>query len=181
MSRPSLNPAPSGLARDAFVTRYGGVCEDSPWVAERLFDAGLDARHDTVDGLTDALNGVIATAGRELQLALVRAHPDLAGKAAVAGRLTAESTVEQASAGLDRCSPEEFERLQALNGAYHARFGFPFIMAVRGSSRAQILDAFAARLENPPETEFQRALEEIGKIIHLRLHALADDRNGSGG
>ena len=108
------------------------------------------------------------------QLELIRAHPDLAGKAQVAGELTEESTSEQASAGLDRCSADEYEQFQALNTAYREKFGFPFIMAVKESSRAEILSAFSARLENEPALEFETALAEIHKIARLRLRSMED-------
>jgi OHCU decarboxylase len=103
---------------------------------------------------------------------LIRAHPDLAGKAQIAGELTADSTSEQASAGLDQCSIEEYERFQSLNEAYRDKFGFPFVMAVRNSSLAEILDAFGGRLENDPDVEFETALAEIHKIARLRLEAM---------
>ena len=118
---------------------------------------------------------VVDEAGRERQLALIQAHPDLAGKAAARGELTASSTDEQASAGLDRCSPEELTRVQTLNQAYKDKFGFPFIMAVKGQSRASILAAFAQRLDNSPEVEFAEALAQIAKIARLRLLALIQE------
>ena len=105
----------------------------------------------------------------ERKLALIRAHPDLAGRAAIAGELTAASTREQASAGLDRLSPEEYRRFHALNDAYRARFGFPFIIAVRENTRESILQSFEARLGNERDAEVRTALEEIGKIVRLRL------------
>ena len=108
-----------------FVARFGGIYESSPWVAREAWRAGLGGIPDDIDALADPSR----------QLALIRAHPDLAGRAAVAGRLTADSSAEQASAGLDQCTPEEYERFQVLNAAYRARFGFPFVMAVRDSGR----------------------------------------------
>ena len=119
----------------------------------------------TVDDVRQALY-------REAQLALINAHPDLAGKAALRGELTAASSAEQAGAGIQACSAEEFARFGELNAAYKARFGFPFIMAVKDSNRQQILDAFAQRLNNTPEQEFARALAEINQIALLRLQAL---------
>jgi OHCU decarboxylase len=115
---------------------------------------------------------VVETVGRDRQLALLRAHPDLAGRLAVAGGLTASSSAEQASAGLDRCTPAEFARFQALNAAYREKFGFPFIMAVRGRSRTEILAAFERRVANDAETEFATALAEVHKIALLRLREL---------
>lgn len=116
----------------------------------------------------------VDNAAPERQLELIRAHPDLAGKAQLAGELTASSTEEQASAGLDQCSPEEYERFQALNGAYRDKFGFPFVLAVRGRSRAEILEAFEARLGNDYDVEFETALAEIHQIARLRLEAMKE-------
>jgi len=153
-----------------FIARYADIYEHSPWVAERV--APLVTEGDGTEQLAMLMADCVDNASTEQQLELIRAHPDLAGRAQIAGELTAESTVEQASAGLDQCSPEEFERFQRLNGAYRDKFGFPFVMAVRGSSRSQILDAFAARLENDYDLEFETALAEIHKIARLRLDAM---------
>jgi OHCU decarboxylase len=160
------------MGREAFIARFGGVFELSPWIAAGAWDAGLGADADTADGLHAALCRVLDGAPRERRLALIRAHPDLAGKLALAGGLTAESTGEQASAGLDRCTPEEYARFQALNDAYKARFGFPFIMAVRGRGRAEILEAFERRVANEPEVERETALAQIERIALLRLRDL---------
>ena len=153
-----------------FVQRYRGIYEHSPWVAEKaapLVDDSAD-----VDVIARVMADCVDNASEERQLALIRAHPDLAGKAAVAGSLTDESESEQASAGLDRCSPEEYERFQALNTAYRRKFGFPFVMAVRNCSREQILAAFESRLENDFDEEFENALLEIHKIARMRLVAM---------
>ena len=155
---------------DEFIARYAGIYEHSPWVAEQV--APLVAAGDDVDRLAAKMADCVDNASREKQLALIRAHPDLAGRAQLAGELTEDSTNEQASAGLDRCSVEEYERFQALNAAYWEKFGFPFVMAVLGSHRAAILDAFAARLENDHVLEFETALIEIHKIARLRLEAI---------
>ncbi len=169
----TLSPAPSTLDRDAFVAQYGGVYEHSPWIAEAAWDAGLPADADAPDGLARALAAVVDAADRDPRLALLRAHPDLAGKAAVAGELTAESTEEQASAGIDQCTPDEFARFQEYNARYRARFDMPFIMAVRGSNRHAILAAFETRLDNDADTEFATAIGEVHKIARLRLDAMA--------
>ncbi|MDH3616237.1 MAG: 2-oxo-4-hydroxy-4-carboxy-5-ureidoimidazoline decarboxylase [Gammaproteobacteria bacterium] len=153
-----------------FIARYADIYEHSPWVAERV--APLATEGDDTEKLAMLMADCVDNAATEQQLELIRAHPDLAGRAQVAGELTADSTVEQASAGLDRCSPEEFEQFQRLNEAYRDKFGFPFVMAVRGSNRGQILDAFAARLENDYDLEFETALAEIHKIARLRLDAI---------
>ena len=153
-----------------FVQRYRGIYEHSPWVAEKaapLVDDSAD-----VDVIARVMADCVDNASQERQLALIRAHPDLAGKAAIAGSLTDESESEQASAGLDRCSPEEYERFQALNTAYRRKFGFPFVMAVRNCSREQILAAFESRLENDYDEEFENALLEIHRIARMRLVAM---------
>ena len=164
--------APSSLSRGDFVAKFGGVFEHSAWIAEVAWDAGLDEAADSVGGLVAAMETVMRAAGSDRQLALVRAHPDLAGRLAVSGDLTTESTAEQASAGLDHCTPDEFEQFQSYNDKYWGKFDFPFVMAVTGSSRAEILEAFARRLENSPEAELQTALAEIVKIARIRTTAL---------
>ena len=155
-----------------FIARYGGVYEHSPWVAERV--AADAAEDDDTDTLARLMAECVDNASAEQQLTLIRAHPDLAGKAQIAGELTADSTAEQASAGLDQCSKVEYERFQALNHAYKEKFGFPFVMAVRGSSREEILESFGSRLHNDYDLEFETALAEIHKIARLRLEAMED-------
>jgi len=172
MARISLKQPPRELSRDAFVALYGAVYEHSPWIAEALFDAGLTADHRTAEGLQAAMAAVVEAASRDRQLALLRAHPDLAGRLAIRGELTPQSAGEQAGAGLGDCSPAEFQRFTELNDAYKARFGFPFIMAVKGRSRGEILAAFEGRVGNAPSTEFRTALDEVHKIALLRLRGL---------
>ena len=155
------------MQREEFVNRYGGVYEHSPWVAETVFDQG-NAGADIAASLRECVD----KAPVEKKLALIRAHPDLAGKAAVAGELTESSTDEQASARLDQCTPAELEQFQALNDAYRRKFGFPFVLAVRNRNRQEILKAFASRLGNDADTEFATAIAEIHKIAALRLDAL---------
>lgn len=157
------------MSRDAFVARFGGVFEHSPWIAEAVWEHGLGPEHDTADGLHAAMVEVLRRADRPAKLALIRAHPDLAGRLAVAGGLTAASSAEQASAGLDRCTTAEFGRFLELNQAYKAKFGFPFVMAVKGRTRAEILAAFERRLDHDPEQEFETALGENERIARLRL------------
>lgn len=152
-----------------FVTRYGGVYEHSAWVAERA--APRLGACDDPERIADVMAECVDDASRDLKLALIRAHPDLADRAQIAGPLTADSADEQASAGLDRCSAEQFARFTALNRAYREKFGFPFVMAVRGSSAADILAAFEARLCNDVDAEFETALAEIHKIARQRLLA----------
>jgi OHCU decarboxylase len=167
-----LRKAPGRIDRATFVATYGSVYEHSPWIAECVFDQGLDDRQGTADGLNRAMAAVVEAAPRDRQAALLRAHPDLAGRLALRGELTPQSASEQAGAGLAECSPEEFRRFTALNEAYKARFGFPFIMAVKGRSRAEILAAFERRIGSDPEAEFRTALDEVHKIALFRLRDL---------
>ncbi|MBB6252802.1 2-oxo-4-hydroxy-4-carboxy-5-ureidoimidazoline decarboxylase [Nitrospirillum iridis] len=159
-------------SREAFVARFGGVFEHSPWIAARAWDAGLPSDAATADGLHAALVAPFRAASREERLGVLLAHPDLAGRLAVRGELTADSTAEQASAGLDKCTPEEFARFQSLNNAYKARFGFPFILAVRGLTRAAILANFEGRVDNDTETEFATATAQVERIALLRLREM---------
>ena len=168
-----LSPLPRNMERRSFIARFGGIYEHSPWIAAALHDRGLTAAHDTAEGLAAALASIVAEAGEPARLALIHAHPDLAGRAAIAGELTGASRTEQAGAGLDACSPEEFARFRALNDAYKERFGFPFVIAVAGRDRQAILAAFESRLGNDPGTEFRTALAEIDSIARLRLKAMA--------
>ena len=155
---------------DDFVRRYGGIYEHSPWVAEKTFEDSGEI--DDVDELARIFRKCVDLATKERKLELIRAHPDLAGKAALRGELTEESTTEQASAGIDQCSQEEYQQFQDLNDRYKQKFGFPFVMAVRGSNRHEILAAFERRLENDSKTEFDTAIKEIHKIARLRLQEL---------
>ncbi|MFB9886253.1 2-oxo-4-hydroxy-4-carboxy-5-ureidoimidazoline decarboxylase [Balneatrix alpica] len=163
---------PSLMGRDDFVQTFADIYEHSAWVAEQVYDQGLTPEHDQIDGLHQAMAKVLLEASQDKQLALINAHPDLAGRAAIRGELTAASTSEQAGAGIHECTAEEFARFTELNGAYKAKFGFPFIMAVKGSNRHQILAAFEERIHHSPEQEFARALAEINKIALFRLQTL---------
>ncbi|MCV2219495.1 2-oxo-4-hydroxy-4-carboxy-5-ureidoimidazoline decarboxylase [Thauera sp. Sel9] len=159
----------SRLPQDAFVARLDGIFEHSPWIAERAWSAGP---FTSVDALHAAMCLVVDNAAQSEQLALICAHPELAGKEAEEGTLTTASTGEQRGAGLDQCSKEELQRLRDLNKAYRERFGFPFVIAVKGLTRYQIMDGVEARLANDRETEFRTCLKEIGKIARFRLDAL---------
>lgn len=167
-------PPPREMDRATFVTRFGSVFEHSSWIAEAAFDRGLADDADTVLGLHRALCTIMRGASDERKRALILAHPDLAGRLAQAGRLTVESSQEQASAGLDRLSQDEHAHFTALNAAYQERFGFPFIIAVKGRSKADILAAFERRLTHDAPTEFATALEQIERIALLRLKDLLD-------
>ena len=156
------------------MAQFGGIYEHSPWVAASLWNQGLgpDDRH--LSRFATRMRDIVDAAGHERQLALLRAHPELAGKLAIAGGLTAESSSEQAGAGLDSCTPAEFASYSDLNDRYGARFGHPFIIAVRGLDRAAILAAFESRIDNDRATEFATALAEVHKIALLRLELLCD-------
>ena len=148
--------------RDGFIAALGWIFEGSPWVAERAW------RHRplaSVDALHRAMVEEVAASGREKQLALLRAHPDLGTRA----RLTAASTGEQTGAGLDRLTPDEFDRLHELNTAYREKFGFPFLFAVKGSTKHDILAALAARLRATVDEEFAEALRQVSRIAWFRL------------
>jgi 2-oxo-4-hydroxy-4-carboxy-5-ureidoimidazoline decarboxylase len=159
----------SAASRDEFVGVLGGIFEHTPWIAERAFAARPFA---SVDELHRAMMAALVAAPHDAKLALICAHPELAGKEAAAGTMTRDSVGEQASAGLDRCTPEELARLRAGNAAYREKFGFPFVMAVKGRSRREILAELASRTGGKREAEFARCLEEIGKIARLRLDAM---------
>ncbi len=163
---------PSTLSREAFVEAFADIYEHSPWVAEKAFELGQDPSIDEIETLHQRMSDILLSSDHARQLALINAHPDLAGKAAIQGQLTEASTSEQAGAGIHQCSSDEFQRFTELNEAYKAKFKFPFIMAVKGSDRHQILAAFETRIHNPVDTEFQCALSEINKIALLRLLTL---------
>ena len=152
---------------DKFISRYGGIYEHSPWVAEESFVAAASV--EDIHELAVIFANCVDRADHEQKLALIRAHPDLAGKAAMSSELTEESSAEQASAGIDQCTKAEYELFQQLNRQYKDKFGFPFVMAVRDSSRQDILAAFASRLNNDRQTEFKTAINEIHKIARMRL------------
>ena len=152
--------------------------EHSPWVAEHAYERRPFA---TREALHAAMVAAVEDAGPERQLALLRAHPELAGRAAVRGEMTEHSTQEQGGSGLLDCSPEEFARLQELNRAYGEKFGFPFIVAVRGLDRAAIIEAFARRLENGREAEMAEALRQIARITGLRIAGAVEEASGGRG
>jgi OHCU decarboxylase len=165
-----LNPlsmdAINELDHAAFVERFGPLFEHSPWIAEA---AWRDHPFTDREELFQALVGAMHAAPRERKLELIRAHPDLAGKAAVEGTLTSRSKHEQASAGLDRLTPDEYDAFTRTNAAYRERFGFPFVVCAREHTKESILRVAAERLNNTEDEEVRVALEEIAKIARLRL------------
>ncbi len=150
----------------AFVARFGDVAEHSPWVAERA--AAMRPFADR-EAMFAAFGAAVDAAGAEKQLALLNAHPDLAGRAAIAGAIADDSKREQAGAGLDRLTADEHSRFLDLNDRYKARFGHPFILAVKGATKHDILAAFEARIGNAPETERATALAQVKRIFRFRL------------
>ena len=163
---------PSQMDRSTFVARFGGIYEHSPWVADRAFTIELGPAHDSATGLANALARAFRSASDEERLAVLRAHPDLAGKLAAAKRLTPESTAEQASAGLDALTDDERATFQRLNAAYVERHGFPFIIAVRDHDKAGIMAAMQARLANDSATERATACKQVERIAWHRLRAI---------
>lgn len=160
---------PSALDEAAFVERFGGIFEHSTWVARRTFAAELSPAHDSAIGLHSALATAFRFASEEERLGVLIAHPDLAGKLAQAKRLTESSTLEQASAGLDALTDSEREQFTTLNTRYVETFGFPFIIAVKGRSKDEILAAFQNRIGNDRQTEFETACRQVERIALLRL------------
>lgn len=154
------------LNRQSFVKILGGIFEHSPWVASTTWEHGPFA---STSHLHTKMCAVMHAASRGRKLALLRAHPELAGKAMVAKSLTADSTHEQTRSGLTQCSPEEFATLQRLNAAYNKKFGWPFILAVKHLDRATIIATFKARLEQSADAEFTECLANIEKITGWRL------------
>ncbi|MDE1157975.1 MAG: 2-oxo-4-hydroxy-4-carboxy-5-ureidoimidazoline decarboxylase [Neorhizobium sp.] len=163
-------------ARGDFIERFGGVFEHSPFIAERAYDAGMVLIPLTAKGVHQPMVSAFRKASEEERLGVLRAHPDLAGRLAISGELTDDSKREQAGAGLDRLTPQEHARFTALNAAYTEKFGFPFIIAVKGLMKDDILSAFEARVENSAEQEFSTACGQVERIAQLRLLALLPER-----
>jgi 2-oxo-4-hydroxy-4-carboxy-5-ureidoimidazoline decarboxylase len=161
----------NAMDREAFVQKFGGIFENSPWVAEKAWEkkpfASLDEMHA-------AMVAVARYAPAPAQLALLQSHPDLAGKEAQSGTMTASSVAEQASAGLNNLSHDEMARMSDLNSAYKKKFGFPFIIAVRMYTKEGILFEFNRRLQNDTQTEFANDLQNVYVITRLRLNKLLE-------
>ncbi|MEJ7840590.1 MAG: 2-oxo-4-hydroxy-4-carboxy-5-ureidoimidazoline decarboxylase [Rubrobacter sp.] len=160
------------MDQDEFVSRFGSVFERSPWIAEGAWE---ELPFVNLDGLHAAFVRTVHEAPTERRAALIRAHPDLAGKAALSGELTEESADEQASAGLDRLSPEEYERFHRLNAAYREKFGLPYVVCVRDNTKETIFAGAEKRLSNTREEEIEAALYEISRISRLRLEDLIEE------
>lgn len=166
MSKQFSIDALNAMSQEEFTAALGAIFEHSPWVAQR---AAARRPFAGVQQLHDAMADAVRAASEAERIALIRAHPELAGKAAVRGELTEESTREQKGAGLDQCSPEEFAQLQDLNSRYNEKFGFPFVIAVKGHNRQSILDNFRRRLENDRDAEAKECIEQIIRIGGFRL------------
>lgn len=166
-------PTDATTSLDSFRAQFGGVYEHSAWVAEAVWQAWDEpgARH--FGELADAMSKAVDSAAEETQLELLRSHPELAGKAALSGDVTKSSASEQRGAGLDQCSPEELAEIRRLNREYHARFGFPFIIAVAEMTRTEIIAAMRQRLERSAATEVAEAIRQVHKIAQHRLRAIA--------
>jgi len=176
MAPPRLTLAAiNALDQRGFVAALGGLFEGPPWIVARAWQRRPFA---SVERLHEALCTVMYAAPEAEQVALLRAHPDLVGRAALAGALSPASTTEQAAAGLDRLSPAEIAEFTRLNAAYHERFGFPFVICARENRKASILAGFATRLAHSREREIQVALAEVGKICRLRLSDLVPRVDG---
>ena len=160
---------PSQMNRATFVNTFGGIFEHSAWVAEGAYALELGPTHDRAAGMHQMMARVFRGGSDAARLAVLNAHPDLAGKLAAAKRLTAESTAEQASVGLDALTDAERDNFVALNTAYTDKFGFPFIIAVRDNTKTSIMHAFKRRIENDRDTEFSEACKQVERIAQLRL------------
>lgn len=166
---PMTGLTPSAMDKGTFVAEFGGIFEHSPWIADGAYDLELGPTHDNAEGVHNALCRVFRTATEEQRLGVLTAHPDLAGKLAAAGRLTAESTAEQAGAGLDMLTDEERETFTKLNDTYTEKYGFPFIIAVKDNNKASILEAFHRRIDSDRDTEFAEACRQVERIAEHRL------------
>lgn len=160
------------MERAEFVARFGGVFEHSPFIAERALDAGTLIEPLSAATVHAAMAAVFRAASHAERLGVLNAHPDLAGRLAISGALTENSRKEQAGAGLDRLTPQEHARFSELNDTYVRRFGFPFIVAVKGLDKDDILHAFERRIGNSADKEFETAALQVEKIARLRLEAL---------
>ncbi|MFA9418955.1 MAG: 2-oxo-4-hydroxy-4-carboxy-5-ureidoimidazoline decarboxylase [Gammaproteobacteria bacterium] len=158
--------------REQFIESLGGIFEHSPWVADLVYDC---LPFDSTAQLHQCMIETVAKSPEFQRMALICSHPELAGKEADAGTLTTESKQEQSRAGLDQCTAAELAQLQSLNRAYRDKFEFPFVIAVTGLDKAQIMAAVEARLRNPVQAEFDTSIAEIGKIGKVRLDALIDE------
>lgn len=161
----------SNMGKAEFVAAFGDIFEHSAWIANQVWDTGLAVNHDSAASLHRAFADVIHAADRQQKISLLRAHPELGLGIASEADLTAASQAEQQGAGLDQCSADEFAEFQRLNESYRDRFGFPFIMAVKGYRRGEILEVFRTRMDNTREQELQTAVEQVIRIGLFRIES----------
>jgi 2-oxo-4-hydroxy-4-carboxy-5-ureidoimidazoline decarboxylase len=166
-----LKHPPSALSHKHFLELYGSIYEHSPWVADAAWALREEQNIDSVEGLHLAMSHAVDNAEDARKLALLRAHPELA---CAKGDLTEASKSEQAGAGLKHCTADEFEEFQELNDGYYKKFGFPFIVAVKGLNKQDILQSFRARIKHAPADEFVTAVAQVHRIAHFRLEALSE-------
>ncbi len=162
------------MDKASFLVRFGGVYEHSPWVAGTAYDAGAERDVSDAGALSDCFEKVFMTTSSQRQMTVLRAHPELACAQAKFSQLTSASQDEQSGAGLNQCSAEEFGSFKQLNADYGKKFGFPFIIAVKGRKRQEILQVFQARLNNDEATEFQTALKQVCRIARIRIGDILD-------
>ena len=160
---------PSKMVQKKFVETFGGIFEKSPWIAEKTWDTELGPAHDTVQGLHSVFCRIFRAEEKEIRLEVLKAHPELAVKLSNSELLTKESQNEQASAGLDNLTSEEYEQFNELNRSYREKYGFPFIIAVKNRSKSEILDNFISRIKNTEEMEFNEACAQVERIAEIRL------------
>ena len=168
----SQTPYPKQLNKSDFIDAFGSIYEHSPWVAESIYQTTMPGVG--VESMAKAMQSVVDDASYEMKIELLCAHPDLAGRLSLA-ELTEASRSEQTGAGLDQCSPDELAEFQELNTAYIEKFGFPFIFAVKGFHRIDILEAFRVRVHHSREEEFKTAIEQVHRIARLRLETIANE------
>ncbi len=159
------------LSKPAFIDLLGGIYEHSAWVAEQTYD---QRPFDSAQNLQHTMFDIVQASNIENRLALIRNHPELAGKEADEGTLTNDSQKEQSRAGLNQCTAQELEQIRRLNKDYQQKFGFPFVVAVSGLNKHQVITAMQTRLQNDYDTEFETSINEIGKIARIRLEALVN-------
>ena len=164
----------STFKKSTFRAKFGAVFEHSAWVADAVYDSGKDLVSSDTETLCRHFESVFMASAPELQLETLRAHPQLVGALADPADLTSDSAREQSGAGLDRCSRDEMKAFDDLNTAYVAKFGFPFIIAVKGRNRQAILDEFRRRLQNDDVTEYQTALRQVCQIARFRIEGMSD-------
>lgn len=167
-------PIPSKLSQTDFLAIFGGVFEKSKWIAEDLFKLDIKTKYDSANSLHKAMVEIFRSSSDKKKLDVLLAHPDLAGKLAQRGELTEESQNEQKSAGLDQLTPNEFAEFQNLNTSYMNKYGFPFIIAVKGLTKLEILSEFRKRVNNSIEAEFYEACLQVEKIAYIRIKDILD-------